>query len=110
MKLNYTVSCLALALMLPALPVQAQTSDPASTTSPTGCESGMFDAQGACIENAGEGASDDDSDDSTIVPGEDDDEDDGTDADNDGTDDGTDGTDDGADGTDGAADGAGTAQ
>src|SRR5690606_5757909 len=76
MKLNYTVSSLALALMLPVLPVQAQTSDPASTTSPSGCESGMFDAQGACIENAGEGASDEDSDDSTIIPGEDGDEED----------------------------------
>jgi hypothetical protein len=73
MKLNYTVSCLALALMLPALPAQAQTSDPASTSG--GCESGMFDAQGACIENAGEAANDDDSDDSTIVPGENNDDD-----------------------------------
>ena len=109
MKLNYTVSSLALALMLPVLPVQAQTSDPASTTSPSGCESGMFDAQGACIENAGEGASDEDSDDSTIIPGEDGDEDDGTDTGNDGTGDENGGTD-GTDGDIGGTDGAETAQ
>jgi len=69
MRLNYTASCLALALALPAFPLQAQeTTEPATT--PSGCESGMFDAQGVCIENAGEAADeDDDSEDTEVVPG-----------------------------------------